>query len=94
MDRIDRVDPVNPVNPVNQVKLIGIAGGGSTPTLNADGPWALFRLLDQGKVEGGSPDRYRLTFTLDGRRATFEVRGTSVRNPFRLPELNQFSCPT
>jgi type VI secretion system protein ImpL len=76
------------LSPGNQVRLS--AGNAS---LSADGPWALFRLLDQAKVEGNATDRYRLTFTLDGRRATFELRGSSVRNPFRLRELNQFICP-
>ncbi|NTV96047.1 MAG: type VI secretion system membrane subunit TssM [Thiobacillus sp.] len=78
------------MNPGNQVKLTASPGG---TTLSADGPWALFRLLDQAKIEGGSSDRYHLTFSLDGRRATFELRATSVRNPFRLRELSQFSCP-
>ena len=77
------------LNPGNQIKL---ATG--TTTLSADGPWALFRLLDMAQIEGGQSDRYRLTFNLDGRKATFELRGSSVRNPFRLRELNQFSCPS
>jgi type VI secretion system protein ImpL len=29
-----------------------------------------------------------------GRRAVFEILASSVRKPFRLPELNQFRCPT
>ncbi|TCJ20391.1 hypothetical protein EZJ19_00400 [Parasulfuritortus cantonensis] len=78
------------LNPGNQVRMTASPGG---TALSADGPWALFRLLDMAKVEGGSPDRYRLTFSFDGRRATFELRAASVRNPFRLRELGQFACP-
>ena len=29
----------------------------------------------------------------EGRRTVFEVSTSSVRNPFRLPELSQFRCP-
>lgn len=80
------------LNPGNQIKLVANAGG-STPSLAADGPWALFRLLGMARVEGGQPDRYRLVFNFEGRKATFELRASSIRNPFRLRELDQFRCP-
>jgi type VI secretion system protein ImpL len=35
-----------------------------------------------------------VTFDVDGRKAVFEVTTNSVQNPFRLRELEQFSCPT
>jgi type VI secretion system protein ImpL len=76
------------LSPGNQVKL---AGGGAN--LSTEGPWAIFRLMDLAQVEGGQSDRYHLIFNLNGRKATFELRGSSVRNPFRLRELGQFSCP-
>ncbi|MDN3920007.1 type VI secretion system membrane subunit TssM [Roseateles violae] len=59
-----------------------------------DGPWALFRLFDRVQIEaGGSPERFRATFDVDGRKAVFEVVASSVRNPFRLRELSEFTCP-
>jgi type VI secretion system protein ImpL len=39
-------------------------------------------------------ERFVATITVEGRRAVFEILASSVRNPFRLPELNQFHCPT
>jgi type VI secretion system protein ImpL len=39
------------------------------------------------------PERFRATFDIDGRKAVFEVTANSVRNPFRMRELNEFSCP-
>jgi len=63
--------------------------------LTADGPWALFRLFDRVQVvPAGAPERFRATFDVGGRKATFEVTANSVVNPFRLRELAEFSCPS
>jgi type VI secretion system protein ImpL len=60
-----------------------------------EGPWALFRMFDDVKMEDTPQlDRFVATFDVGGRRAVFEILASSVRNPFRLPELNQFHCPT
>ena len=63
--------------------------------LVTEGPWALFRLFDRLQiVPGGAPERFRVTFDIDGRKATFDVTASSVVNPFRMRELAEFSCPT
>ena len=60
-----------------------------------DGPWALFRLFDRVRIDPtGAPERFRATFDVGGRKAVFEVTTSSVRNPFRLPDLYEFSCPS
>jgi type VI secretion system protein ImpL len=65
-----------------------------TSGMTFSGPWALFRLFDRVAIEpAGTPERFRATFDVDGRKATFEVTASSVRNPFRLRELGEFSCP-
>jgi type VI secretion system protein ImpL len=52
-------------------------------------------LLDKADIEQtGQPERFRVTFNVEGRRATFEVLASSVQNPFRLRELGEFQCPT
>jgi type VI secretion system protein ImpL len=59
-----------------------------------NGPWALFRLLDRADIEqSDQPERFRVTFNVEGRKATFEVLASSVQNPFRLRELAEFHCP-
>jgi len=59
------------------------------------GPWALFKMFDGVQiVETKQSERFVVTFNIDGRRTVFEVFASSVRNPFRLPELAQFRCPT
>jgi len=59
------------------------------------GPWALFRMFDGVQiVETRQSERFVATFNVEGRRTVFEIFASSVRNPFRLPELAQFRCPT
>jgi type VI secretion system protein ImpL len=59
------------------------------------GLWALHRLFERhGEIRpGAAPDVFNVVFSVGGRTAAFEVRPTSVHNPFRLPELNSFRCP-
>jgi type VI secretion system protein ImpL len=62
--------------------------------LQANGPWALFRLFSQGSLQqAGSSDRYTLTFNLGDRQAVFEIRAGSVLNPFAPGVLRDFKCP-
>jgi type VI secretion system protein ImpL len=65
-----------------------------TTGLVHEGPWALFRMFERVGVQPlNSPERFRAVFDLDGRKATFDVTASSVRNPFRMRELGDFSCP-
>jgi type VI secretion system protein ImpL len=71
----------------------------SPPSTNAafgpfEGPWALFRMFDRLKIDQTSqPEKFLVTFNIDGRKAQFEVLTSSVQNPFRLRDLEQFQCP-
>jgi len=42
---------------------------------------------------GPTPERFRVTFAVDGRRAMYDLTTGSVQNPFRLRELREFRCP-
>jgi type VI secretion system protein ImpL len=67
---------------------------GASPVLSASGPWALFRLFDQGTLQqSGSSERYALTFHVGDRSASFEIRAGSVLNPFAPGMLHDFKCP-
>ncbi|MBL8473015.1 MAG: type VI secretion system membrane subunit TssM [Rhodocyclaceae bacterium] len=76
--------------PAPQVRLYASA---PTAAIGADGNWALFRLIDKGAREGGGADRLRLAYQLDGKRVVFELRASSVYNPFNLAQLKHFQCP-
>ena len=61
-------------------------------SVNGEGTWALFRLVEKGKPEVNG-NRIRLNYALDGKRVTLELRGESVLNPFYLKQLKAFQCP-
>ncbi len=59
-----------------------------------DGQWTLFRMVDAARQEGGSAERLILSYSFAGRKAVFELRSPSIRNPLRLPEIAQLRCPS
>jgi len=62
--------------------------------LAAEGPWALFRLFDRFEVQPTQqPERFIVLINVDVKRARLEVTASSVFNPFRLREMQQFRCP-
>ncbi len=76
-----------------QVRVVFKASDGSQPSLTADGPWAWFRILDQSQVESVTSDRLLATFERGGYQARYEIRASSVVNPFTVKELQRFRCP-
>ncbi|MBN3775982.1 type VI secretion system membrane subunit TssM [Burkholderia sp. Ac-20345] len=67
-----------------------------TSTIAADGPWALMRLLQKGRVaETAIPGRTRVAFSFDGRQAALDVASAgSVANPLTSDVLKTFRCPS
>ncbi len=70
----------------------------STNTANSiarDGPWAWYRLLSAASVRRTNvSDRNRVIFNVGGRKAIFILQSGSALNPFSLPALGKFKCPT
>jgi type VI secretion system protein ImpL len=65
-----------------------------TPAMKQTGDWALFRILDDGRVSrAGSPADYALTFEAGSRQASFSLDAGSDRNPFGHNLLEGFQCP-
>jgi type VI secretion system protein ImpL len=74
--------------------IITPTSGGSPVEIDESGPWALFRLFQQGSLEeSGSADQYTLTFSQGGHTATFAISAGSVLNPFSPGTLVDFQCP-
>ena len=67
-----------------------------TNSVSETGLWALHRLFDKYAViePGATSDVFNIVLNIGERKATFEIRASGVYNPFRLPELNNFECPT
>ncbi|MEL6466891.1 MAG: type VI secretion system membrane subunit TssM [Pseudomonadota bacterium] len=63
--------------------------------ITRDGPWAWFRLLAAAEIRRTNvSDRTRVIFKVGGRIAIFQLQSGSVLNPFALPALSKFSCPS
>ncbi|MGU7780920.1 type VI secretion system membrane subunit TssM [Burkholderia sp. PU8-34] len=67
-----------------------------TSTISTDGPWALMRLLQKGRVVGSAtPGHTRVAFSFDGREAALDIASAgSVANPLTSDVLKTFRCPT
>jgi type VI secretion system protein ImpL len=81
-----------PGGPVGQVVATFEMHDGTHPQLAFQGPWALFRLLDQSTLQQQSPTRFLVTVRLNGKQAQLLLDTASIRNPFAHPELTTFRC--
>jgi len=67
---------------------------GATSTLLTNGPWALFRLIDKGRiVDTATPGRIGVEFNFDGRKALLDLNTGSQPNPLSSDLLKNFRCP-
>jgi type VI protein secretion system component VasK len=41
---------------------------------------------------GSGPEQFTLTFSLEDRWATYDLRARSAYNPFNIPQLRGFRC--
>lgn len=66
----------------------------ATSTASAQGPWALFRLFDKGRVvETATPGRLNVEYVFDGRKALIEIGTGSQPHPLNSDLLKGFRCP-
>jgi type VI secretion system protein ImpL len=61
-------------------------------TLERTGAWALYRLLDAGRVVKRGDD-ITARFVVGGREVSYRISAGSFLNPLVLPALRNFSCP-
>ncbi|MDR3322911.1 MAG: hypothetical protein LBS89_01750 [Zoogloeaceae bacterium] len=65
-----------------------------TSTIIANGPWAIFRLLDRGKIiNTANPDRVLVEYDFDGRKVLLEISTGGQQNPLSTRLLKNFRCP-
>lgn len=71
-----------------------MAGEAEAGKLEADGPWALFRLMDKAGLENAGPRTLLATFGNGTQTATFKVTLPGEQNPFiRGGGVWSFRCP-
>jgi type VI secretion system protein ImpL len=67
--------------------------GAQASMIERTGPWSLFRL-----VEAGAPlqrgDRILVSYVVGGRELQYQISAGSSQNPFALPALREFHCPS
>ncbi len=81
-------------NPSQGVRMVFETLDGRQVSRGKEGTWALFRLLDEATIQPtAAPEKFNLTFQLEGLSARYELRAASVNNPFNLQELQGFRCP-
>ena len=68
-------------------------GKGAPARISAEGPWALFRLMDQAEKQNAGPQSIRATFRSGGHWATLLIQLPSERNPFSRGGTWSFRCP-
>lgn len=62
--------------------------------LDANGPWALMRLLEKGRTVGtATPGRILVEFSFDSRKAVLEWSSGGSANPLTTDLLRSFQCP-
>ena len=74
------------------VIVAGDVPGARPSVVEKPGPWALFRLVDNGAP---SPRGDRMIFTVvaGGKQLEYSISANSARNPFTMPALKEFRCP-
>lgn len=70
------------------------AGGDELRRFEAEGSWALFRLLDQATKENAGETAIKATFGEGARAVTFLIGLPGPRNPFSRGGLWSFRCPS
>lgn len=66
---------------------------GRLSSIGVEGPWALMRLLDAGTISR-SGDNIQARFVIGGRDVAYTIQVGSIANPFFLPALSEFRCPS
>jgi type VI secretion system protein ImpL len=79
----------------NTLRLSFAPVGGEAPaTVVKEGPWALFRLLHEGRFQRTEqPDVFEVELAAGGHSLRLRLRAASVENPFDLRVLSGFACP-
>ena len=67
--------------------------GAKVGEVTKDGPWALFRLMDEARSENSGPQTLLATFGRDAKTVVFKISLTSDSNPFGRGGVWSFRCP-
>jgi type VI secretion system protein ImpL len=77
---------------IGMARIMFEEASGGRPTVVEEGPWALFRLLDDSTVQATSETQFTVVMGAGGRSVELLVQASSVRNPLARRDLHDFSC--
>lgn len=81
-------------NPSQGVRMVFETLDGRQVSRSKEGTWAFFRLLDEASIiPTSAPEKFKLSFQLNGMSAQYALQAASVNNPFNLQQLQSFRCP-
>jgi type VI secretion system protein ImpL len=75
----------------HRAALVAAASDGAPAVIERTGQWALFRLLDAGRL---SSDATRATFNVGGAPLQYRFNSAGSVNPLNLTKLRSFRCPS
>ena len=61
--------------------------------VEANGEWAILKLIDSGKVLINNSEKSVVRYSLDNKDVVIEFSAGANNNPFYLTDLRRFSCP-
>lgn len=61
--------------------------------VEANGEWAILKLIDSGKVLINNSEKSVVRYSLDNKDVVIEFSAGASNNPFYLTDLRRFSCP-
>jgi type VI secretion system protein ImpL len=76
-----------------EAHVVLYAGSKEVKRFEGQGPWALFKLMDQSTKENAGPTALKATFGEGPASATFKINLPSPRNPFSRGGAWSFRCP-
>ena len=61
--------------------------------LKTEGAWSWLRMIDKSQLElTAQSERFKLNFDVQSRKLVFEMKASSVINPFRRETIEPFRC--
>jgi type VI secretion system protein ImpL len=81
-----------PGGAVGQAAVVFEERSGTGSNFVRQGPWALFRALDQAQIQRNSDTNLQVTFSAGAHSMRVVLDAASIRNPFTRDELSGFRC--
>ncbi|USQ98583.1 type VI secretion IcmF C-terminal domain-containing protein [Caulobacter sp. RL271] len=81
------------ISSLPEARLVLYSGGKEVRRFEAQGPWALFHLMDAAQKENAGPATLKATFGQGSQYFSLKVSLPSDKNPFGRGGLWSFRCP-